>query len=104
MKNSFVQSNMRNLVLILFPVLFLVHSCQLFDNKVPSKEDLLKKELKQINWNEVDEFPSVSECEKIEDKNLRQQCFFEFLTQTIQEKLNVDTLTALYPNLDTIEV
>lgn len=95
---------MKKIVLILFPVLFLVHSCQFFDNKVPSKEELLKKELKQINWNEVDEFPSVSECEKIEDKKLRKQCFFEFLAQTIQDKLNVDTLSSLYPDLDTIEV
>ena len=95
---------MRKIVLILFPILFLLQSCQLFDNKVPSKEELLKKELKQINWNEVDEFPSVSECEKIEDKNIRKQCFFEFLAQTIQEKLNVDNLSSLYPDLDTIEV
>src|SRR5436190_19594248 len=95
---------MRKIVLILFPVLFLVHSCQFFDNKVPLKEELLKKELKQINWNEVDEFPSVSECENIEDKELRKQCFFEFLAQTIQDKLNVDTLASMYPELDTIEV
>ena len=85
---------MRNLVLILFPVLFLAQSCQFFDNKVPSKEELLKKELKQINWNEVDEFPSVAECEQIEDKNLRKQCFFEFLAQTIQENFQqIHTLT-----------
>lgn len=92
---------MRQLFFILFPVLFFVCSC---NKQVPSKDDLLQKELKAINWNEVDEFPSVSECEKIEDKMLRQQCFFEFLTQTIQQRLNIDTLAILYPELDTIEV
>ena len=30
--------------------------------------------------------------------------FFEFLTQTIQQKLDVDTLANLLPKLDTIEV
>jgi hypothetical protein len=29
----------------------------------------LTKELKSINWKEVDEYPSVVDCEKIEDKN-----------------------------------
>jgi hypothetical protein len=28
----------------------------------------------------------------------------EFLTQTIQQKLSIDTLSVLYPELDTIEV
>lgn len=95
---------MKKIVLILFPVLFTLNSCQFFDKGVPSKEELLQKELKSINWNVVDEFPSVSECEKIEDKKLRQQCFFEILTQTIQEKLSNDTLMKLYPKLDTLNV
>lgn len=90
------------LITILSPLLF--SSCQYFDKQVPSQEELLKKELKSINWNEVDEFPSVSECEKIKDEAMRKQCFFEFLTQTIQQKLSIDTLSVLYPELDTIEV
>lgn len=65
---------------------------------------MLQKELKSINWKEVDEYPSVVDCEKIEDKKQRQQCFFEVLTQLIQDKLRVDTLSILYPELDTIEV
>ena len=65
---------------------------------------MLQKELKSINWKEVDEYPSVVDCEKIEDKKQRQQCFFEVLTQLIQEKLSIDTLSILYPELDTIEV
>jgi hypothetical protein len=70
----------------------------------PTKEDLLEKELKSINWKEVDEFPSVAECENLKDKSLRNQCFFDFLTQTIQEKLSSDTLAILNPESDTIQV
>ena len=51
--------------------------------QVPSEKELLQKELKSINWKEVDEYPSVVDCEKIEDKKQRQQCFFEVLTQLI---------------------
>ncbi len=79
-------------------------ACQSFEKRVPSEEDLLKKELSTINWNEVDEYPSVLECEKLKDENLRKQCFFDFMSQTIQEKLSVDSLPSNHPNLDTIEV
>ncbi|MFV8353239.1 hypothetical protein ACNQGB_13180 [Flavobacterium sp. XS1P32] len=88
----------------LFFVFLIFNSCQYFDKQIPSEKELLQKELKSINWKEVDEYPSVVDCEKIEDKKQRQQCFFEVLTQLIQDKLRVDTLSILYPELDTIEV
>jgi hypothetical protein len=88
----------------LFLVFILFNSCQYFDKQVPSEKELLQKELKSINWKEVDEYPSVVDCDKIDDKKQRQQCFFEVLTQLIQEKLCNDTLAMLYPELDTIEV
>ena len=87
--------------------LFLVSlcfSCQYFVKKVPNEKELLEKQLKEINWNEVDEYPSVADCEKLTDATQRKQCFFEFLTTTIQQKLAVDTLSTLFPKLDTIEV
>jgi hypothetical protein len=71
---------------------------------VPSEKELLQKELKSINWNEVDEYPSVVGCEGIQNKTERQRCFFEYMTQLIQYKLSSDTLSVLYPELDTIEV
>ena len=88
----------------LFLVFIFFNSCQYFDKQIPSEKELLQKELKSINWKEVDEYPSVVDCEKIDDKKQRQQCFFEVLTQLIQQKLSVDTLSILYPELDTIEV
>lgn len=71
---------------------------------MPNEKELLDKQLKEINWNEVDEYPSVTDCEKLMDANQRKQCFFEFLTATIQQKLAIDTLSTLFPKLDTIEV
>jgi hypothetical protein len=95
---------MRKIILILLLLPLLFNSCQYFDKQVPSEKELLQKELKAINWKEVDEFPSIADCEQIDDKIQRQQCFFECMTQLIQEKLSVDTLSVLYPELDTIEV
>lgn len=87
-----------------FLLFIIVTSCQYFEKQVPSEKELLQKELKAINWKEVDEYPSFADCDKLEDKTQRKQCFFEYLTQLIQEKLQVDTLSVLYPELDTIEV
>ena len=82
----------------------LLQSCQYFEKQVPDEKELLDKELKEINWNEVDEYPSFADCEKLNEAVERKQCFFEYLTATIQEKLAVDTLATLFPELDTIEV
>ena len=83
--------------------LFMV-SCQYFEKEIPNEQELLEQELKKINWEEVDEFPSVLQCDTIKDAEIKKQCFFDYLTQLIQEKLSVDTLSVLYPQLDTIDV
>ena len=94
---------MKNDITVLFLV-FTLQGCQYFEKNVPDKEDLVKEELKKINWAEVDEFPSVSGCDSLTDKVSRKQCFFDYISQTIQEKLAIDTLKIMYPNLDTIQV
>lgn len=85
-------------------LLLLLQSCQYFEKQVPDEKELLDKELKEINWNEVDEYPSIADCEKLTDVDQRKHCFFEFLTAEIQQKLDIDTLSILFPKLDTIEV
>ncbi|WP_456312809.1 hypothetical protein [Pseudomonas shirazensis] len=87
-----------------FLVLLFFNSCQYFEKQVPSEKELLQKELKSINWKVVDEYPSVANCEKIIDKKQRQKCFFDVMSQLIQEKLDIDSLSILYPKLDTIAV
>lgn len=94
---------MRKLTLF-FALSALAVSCQYFDKQVPSKDELLEKELKSINWEEVDEFPSVASCDSVTDKVQRKQCFLDFLVSNIQQRLSADTLKVLYPGLDTIEM
>ena len=88
---------------ILFVFLFF-SSCQYFEKQVPSEKELLQKELKTINWKEVDEYPTVAKCETIADEKQRQKCFFDVMAKLVQEKLDIDSLSILYPELDTIEV
>jgi hypothetical protein len=103
--NQFIQFNTKILKqFFLFLVILSFNSCQYIEKQIPSEKELLQKELKSINWKEVDEYPSVANCEKVADKKLRQQCFFEVMAQLIQQKLDIDTLSILYPELDTIQV
>jgi hypothetical protein len=46
---------------------------------VPSEKELLQKELDAINWKEVMSIPLFVDCDKLDNKSARQQCFFEFL-------------------------
>ena len=87
-----------------FLLLFSMVSCQYFEKQVPDEKELLEQELKKINWDEVDEFPSVLQCDTIKDVEIKRQCFFDYLAQTIQERIGIDTLQMLYPEMDTIEV
>ena len=85
-------------------LLFSIVSCQYFEKEVPNEKELLEQELKKINWDEVDEFPSILQCDTIKDAAIKKQCFFDYLTQTIQDRIGIDTLQMLYPEIDTIEV
>jgi hypothetical protein len=89
---------------VFFFAILLLNSCQLFDKKVPDEQELLQQELHKINWNEVDAYPTVSSCEAITDKEAQKQCFFDFLIQHIQQRISIDTLHILYPEVDTISV
>ncbi len=85
-------------------LLLSVASCQYVNRQIPDQDELLKKELNSINWNQVDELPNFTSCDSVADKTQKKQCFFDYLTQLIQQKLNGDTLHVLNPQLDTIDV
>lgn len=91
-------------ILSLFFLAFSLASCQYFDKRVPTEEELLKERLKEINWKEVTVYPSIAECDSLLGKEEKKQCFFTYVTQLIQQKLNDDSLNKQYPNSDTIQV
>ncbi len=90
--------------ILLFTGCLLLLSCQYFQREVPSKEALLKQQLDSVNWNEVDEMPSVSSCDSLGTKPERAQCFIDFIAAEIQNRLSADTLTVRYAQFDTINV
>jgi hypothetical protein len=93
---------MKQILIILYSIF--LSSCQLFDKQVPDEQELLQEELQKINWNDVDEFPTVSFCETLQNKEAQKQCFFNYLIENIQQRISIDTLHILYPEMDTISV
>jgi hypothetical protein len=87
-----------------FIMLALLSSCQYFEKQVPNEEELLQKRLQEINWKEVSSYPSIAECDAILDKEQKKECFFSSMARLVQEKLDIDTIAMLYPEIDTIEV
>ena len=71
---------------ITYFLFFMVFSCQYLDKK-PNESDLLNSRLKEINWQKVDKLPMIDTCNALKSEIDQQHCFFEFLEQTIKEKL-----------------
>ena len=93
---------MKNILILILLSCFV--SCQYFEKNVPSKKDLLSKELKKINWQQVDEMPSVSTCDSVEDSEARKKCFFDFLSTNMRNKLLQDSIKLKFPKLDTLQI
>jgi hypothetical protein len=74
--------------IILFLLFLHFFSCNYFEKPTVSTDSIVEKRLKEINWNTVDRYPTVSGCEIIKDKTEQKKCFFDYMTQTISEKLN----------------
>lgn len=94
--------NLKTKIRILaFTIAIIFQSCQYFEKK-DSKEILLQKELKRIDWNDVDEYPSFGNCDIFDTKNQQKQCFFEFLNSEIQHKIDSVTKFDRYKKIGTI--
>lgn len=61
--------------------------CENFNVKKTSPEVILQEELKTFNWNDVDEYPSFSDCESSISKAERKKCFQYTLTNHITNYL-----------------
>lgn len=89
----------------IFSVLVLIlclTSCDYFDKKKVSAEDILNEELKSFNWNEVDEFPSFTLCDSFSTKLERRQCFETTLTKSISDYLGASTFVVSQSVNDTV--
>ncbi|KZE82747.1 hypothetical protein HX017_16060 [Myroides marinus] len=78
--------------------------CQTKSNPRMDEEIMLKEELDKIDWTKVDTYPTVDLCDTITDIQLKKECFFDYVTQNLQVRLNQDTITGNFDNLDTLKI
>ncbi|MCF7568319.1 hypothetical protein L3X37_08075 [Sabulilitoribacter arenilitoris] len=86
-------------VLLLFIVLT---SCEYFNIKKTSPEAILKEELQTFNWNDVDEYPSFSECDSLTVKADKKVCFQQVLTTHISGFLQNEIIVVTKDISDTL--
>lgn len=81
---------------------FLFTSCNYFDVKKTSSEEILKEELQSFNWNDVDVFPTFAVCDSSATLQERKQCFENTLTNHVLRHLSKDKLIVSQEINDTI--
>jgi len=90
-----------------FTILFFVlsfSSCDYFDKKKISSEDILKEDLQTFNWNDVDEYPTFAACDNASTKAQKKQCFETTLTSYITSQLSNEIIIVTEDVNDTIVI
>ena len=88
---------MKRLILVL-SILFFV-SCDYFDKKKIDTKTIVNDELKSINWNDVDEYPTFSICDSTNNKK---ECFQNVLRDRLNAKLSNQKIVVTEDVNDTI--
>jgi len=66
-------------------LVLLTSSCQFFETEKISSETFYEEELKEIDWEDVDQYPSFSVCEEFTEKQNQKKCFETTLSNYIYE-------------------
>jgi hypothetical protein len=83
---------MKYLTILFFILCFT--SCDYFDKKKITSQEILQEDLQTFNWNEVDEYPTFASCGSSSTKAERKHCFettlsLHIISQIAQEKIVV---------------
>ncbi|WP_019039685.1 hypothetical protein [Psychroflexus tropicus] len=92
----------RWLAILLFTIT--LASCQDFDLKKQSANEILEQEIKSINWNEVDFYPTFTTCGIITSKQESKSCFENQIKKTIRDRLEKVELITSVQTKDTLIV
>ena len=88
-------------IISLFFLVFLF-SCELNINKKISVDEILDEEWRTFNWSDVDEYPSFSHCDSLQNLSLKKECFITTLSDQISEDLIINTKTVNRTIQDTV--
>jgi len=83
-------------------ILLFATSCNYFEKKKVYPEDLLEEELQTFNWNEVDTYPTFSNCDSMPTKEDGKICFQNTLIGSVNLFLQAQNLVVSNDVKDTI--
>lgn len=70
-----------------FLLLLLLISCDEFETRKISSEEILSEEKKELNWHQVDQYPAFKDCRKISEIDAAQECFGKKVANYIYGRL-----------------
>jgi hypothetical protein len=85
-------------------ILCFATSCNYFEKKKVYPEDLLEEELQTFNWNEVDTYPTFSNCDSITIKEDSKACFQNTLIGSVNQFLEHQNIVVSDDVNDTIRL
>ena len=85
-------------------LLLLATSCQFFETKKVSSEDIYKEEIKTIDWKDVDRYPSFLNCENTLEKPEQKDCFINTINSQLYKSIRKEAMIATREVYDTVKV
>ena len=92
-----------NRITILF-LIILFTSCDYFEKQKVNSKDLLEEELQTFNWNDVDTYPTFSNCDSISDKEESKTCFQNTILNSVNNFLEGQNIVVSEDINDTIKL
>lgn len=73
--------------LLLLVLCYLFVSCEEFQTRKISSEEILSEETRDFNWHEVDQYPAFHECRNITEEEVAKTCFGKKVSQYFFSRL-----------------
>ena len=85
-------------------MILFISACTNSNKQLPNEQELLRKELHQIDWTKVDTYPSYDHCDSLKKAKDLQACFFETFQNELYQIVANDSMlsTQKYQHLDSI--
>jgi len=91
--------DMKPLLLVFF---ILLTSCDYFQSKKVTTEQLLEEEIQAINWNDVDEYPTFSDCDGVITHQEKKACFENYFYDLLTSQLKNQKIIVTEDISDTV--
>lgn len=82
--------------------LIILTSCDYFQSKKVSTEHLLEEEVQAINWNDVDDYPTFSNCDEATTNQEKKACFEDYLHNLMASHLGTQNIVVTDDVSDTV--